>query len=148
MQPLQTFSKETYYYTHLVTSDVAAIRDCDSDLCPHADRESLLLGRISIYSRLLCFSASRISLSPRLDYKPFLRWSALSVALMYILDARLFLADFFNALTNTVGGIYILSRKRTLDPGPGCVFQGLVGQVTVQVGYSSSLQWTVNKQLL
>ena len=44
-----------------------------------------------------------------------------------------FLPDFINAVTNTVGGIYILSRKRTLEPGPACVFQGLVGQVTVQV---------------
>jgi hypothetical protein len=50
----------------------------------------------------------------------------------HVLILNLSIADFFNAVTNSIGGIYIFALKRTLDPGPACNFQGLVGQVTVQ----------------
>ena len=62
------------------------------------------------------------------------------ITVPYILGRQLFSADFFNALTNSIGGIYILSRERNLADGPACILQGLVGQITVQVSNSSAVQ--------
>ncbi|KIL56902.1 hypothetical protein M378DRAFT_172311 [Amanita muscaria Koide BX008] len=50
----------------------------------------------------------------------------------HVLIFNLALSDFLNSLNNTVAGIYILARRRGLDGGRGCTFNGFVGQVTVQ----------------
>jgi len=50
----------------------------------------------------------------------------------HILILNLATSDFLNSLNNTVGGLYILAHKKGIDPGRACVFNGFVGQVTVQ----------------
>ncbi len=41
--------------------------------------------------------------------------------------------DFLNSLNNSIAGLYILAKREGLRPGPACVFNGVVGQITVQV---------------
>ncbi|KAF8712520.1 hypothetical protein AX14_013036 [Amanita brunnescens Koide BX004] len=50
----------------------------------------------------------------------------------HVLILNLATSDFLNSLNNSVGGLYILSYRKGLDPGRACVFNGFVGQVTVQ----------------
>ncbi|KAF5861106.1 hypothetical protein ETB97_000617 [Aspergillus alliaceus] len=45
---------------------------------------------------------------------------------------NLTLADFINATNNTVSGLIVLSRGHDLYPGPGCRFNGWIGQFSVQ----------------
>ncbi|KAF8633201.1 hypothetical protein AX15_001470 [Amanita polypyramis BW_CC] len=42
------------------------------------------------------------------------------------------MSDLLNSLNNTVAGFYILAKRKGLDPGRACVFNGIVGQITVQ----------------
>ncbi|KAJ8457311.1 hypothetical protein ONZ45_g18360 [Pleurotus djamor] len=50
----------------------------------------------------------------------------------HVLILNLAVADFINSVNNSASGSLILITKRPLSPTPACVFNGLVGQVTVQ----------------
>ncbi|KAE8353201.1 hypothetical protein BDV28DRAFT_148324 [Aspergillus coremiiformis] len=52
--------------------------------------------------------------------------------LRHWLILNLTIADFLNSTNNTVSGILVVTRHRDLDPGPGCQFNGWIGQFTVQ----------------
>ncbi|KAK2459262.1 hypothetical protein APHAL10511_008739, partial [Amanita phalloides] len=61
----------------------------------------------------------------------------------HILILNLAISDFLNSLNNTAAGLYILSHMKGLDPGPACIFNGFVGQVTVQATDCAILAITI-----
>ncbi|KAL0950073.1 hypothetical protein HGRIS_010077 [Hohenbuehelia grisea] len=50
----------------------------------------------------------------------------------HVLIINLAMADFINSFNNSVSGAHILVHRRDLTPGPGCVLNGFVGQISVQ----------------
>ncbi|KAL0961540.1 hypothetical protein HGRIS_006479 [Hohenbuehelia grisea] len=50
----------------------------------------------------------------------------------HVLILNLAVADFINSVNNTASGSQILIHRKDLSPGPGCVLNGLLGQITVQ----------------
>ena len=50
----------------------------------------------------------------------------------HALIINLAVADFINGLNNSASGLYIISRRRDLPNGPGCVANGFIGQLSVQ----------------
>ncbi|KAK2459257.1 hypothetical protein APHAL10511_008734 [Amanita phalloides] len=50
----------------------------------------------------------------------------------HVLILNLAISDFLNALNNSAAGLYILANNKGLEPGRACIFNGFVGQVTVQ----------------
>ncbi|TVY65568.1 hypothetical protein LSUE1_G007497, partial [Lachnellula suecica] len=53
----------------------------------------------------------------------------------HILILNLAIADFLNATNSTISGMYLVINK-SIPPGIGCAFNGLVAQITVQVKMS------------
>ncbi|KDQ28615.1 hypothetical protein PLEOSDRAFT_1111885 [Pleurotus ostreatus PC15] len=50
----------------------------------------------------------------------------------HVLILNLAVADFINSVNNSASGAQILMHRKDLSPGPGCVLNGFVGQLTVQ----------------
>ncbi|KAG9219682.1 hypothetical protein CCMSSC00406_0005996 [Pleurotus cornucopiae] len=50
----------------------------------------------------------------------------------HVLILNLAVADFINSVNNSASGAQILMHRKDLAPGPGCVLNGFVGQLTVQ----------------
>ncbi|KAF4586491.1 hypothetical protein EYR38_010767 [Pleurotus pulmonarius] len=50
----------------------------------------------------------------------------------HVLILNLAVADFVNSVNNAASGGQIIMHRRDLAPGPGCVLNGMVGQITVQ----------------
>ncbi|KAG9217959.1 hypothetical protein PLEOSDRAFT_1086413 [Pleurotus ostreatus PC15] len=50
----------------------------------------------------------------------------------HVLILNLAVADFANSVNNAASGGQIIMHRRDLVPGPGCVLNGMIGQITVQ----------------
>ncbi|KAL4258689.1 Glucose receptor Git3 N-terminal domain-containing protein [Pleurotus pulmonarius] len=50
----------------------------------------------------------------------------------HVLILNLAVADFINSVNNSASGSQILIKKRELSPGPACVLNGFIGQISVQ----------------